>query len=75
MDHSFRLDSQPWQNEPEPMICTCCQGVGVHETYNPNGDCWLVDDCISCAGTGYITRDRSNELEEASENWTEEDIR
>lgn len=44
-------------------ICTCCMGMGFHEEYHPKVDRWDGYECIACEGTGYITPERSEELQ------------
>jgi DnaJ-class molecular chaperone len=43
------------KQDEETLPCTCCQGTGVHESYNPNSDKWIQQDCIPCKGTGKMT--------------------
>lgn len=46
----------------DKIICTCCMGAGAHERYDQYHDRWTQEECQSCEGKGYITKERSDEL-------------
>lgn len=57
------------------IICTCCMGAGLHETYDEPRDRWIQEECQPCNGKGYITQERSLELYKLSEIQPEEKIK
>jgi hypothetical protein len=50
------------------VVCPCCKGHKVLESYDPSGGAPYIDICTHCMGSGVIEID-VNDLPAATEGW------